>query len=441
VVVVFCSDFCPLPDSIIMANNRKAAVRFIFITILIDIMGWGLIIPVMPHLISDLKGITINEASKYGAWLLTAYALTQFICAPIIGNLSDKYGRRPVLLFSLLGFGIDYVFLALAPTYGWLFVGRIIAGITGASVTTASAYIADVSTNETRAKNFGLIGAAFGLGFIIGPAIGGLLAGWGIRAPFIAAAILCGLNALYGFFILPESLRKENRRGFSWRRANPFGSLQFLKKNPAIGVLAFAFFLIYLGAQSVMGNWSFFTIYRFGWTEKMVGISLAVVGLLVGLVQGGLTGKLNPRIGNEKSIYLGLSLYTIGLVLFAFATQGWMMFLFLVPYCMGGIAGPSLQATLAAHIPPNQQGELQGTLTSLMSLTTILGPLIMNNLFTYFTSDKAPIHFPGISFLLGSVCMLLSLIISYKVFAKERKENPELLKAIDAKVAEDTPVH
>src|SRR4026207_2508765 len=363
-----------------MSQPRKAAINFIFITLLIDVMGWGLIIPVMPDLISQLKNIHVNEASPYGAWLLSAYAITQFVFAPVIGNVSDKYGRRPVLLCSLIGFGIDYLFLALAPSYGWLFIGRIIAGITGASFTTASAYIADVSTAETRAKNFGMIGAAFGLGFIIGPALGGLLSGLGIRAPFYAAAGLCLLNTLYGYFVLPESLSKENRRNFHWTRANPIGSLQLLKRYPAIGGLAVSFFLIYIAAQSVQANWSFFTIYRFNWSENMVGISLAVVGVLVGAVQGGLTRVINPKFGNEKSIYLGLMLYTLGLVLFAFATKGWMMFAFLVPYCLGGIAGPALQSTLAEHVPPNEQGELQGALTSLMSLTTIIGPPIMNNL-------------------------------------------------------------
>jgi len=404
-----------------MATDKKAAIGFIFITLLIDVMGWGLIIPVMPQLIAQLKGIQVNEASPYGAWLLSAYAITQFLFAPVIGNLSDKYGRRPVLLASLLGFGVDYLFLALAPAYGWLFLGRVIAGITGASFTTASAYIADISTSETRAKNFGMIGAAFGLGFIIGPALGGLLSGLGIRAPFYAAAALCLLNTLYGYFVLPESLSKENRRNFHWKRANPLGSLQLLKRYPAIGGLAISFFLIYIAAQSVQANWSFFTIYRFNWSEKMVGISLAVVGVLVGAVQGGLTRVINPKFGNEKSIYLGLMLYTLGLVLFAFATKGWMMFAFLVPYCLGGIAGPALQSTLAEHVPANEQGELQGALTSLMSLTTIIGPPIMNNLFYFFTKDSAPMHFPGISFLAGAVFMLFSVIIAWNILSKEKK--------------------
>lgn len=426
-----------------MQTSGKSALSFIFVTLLIDIMGWGLIIPVMADLIAQLRHIPVNEASTYGAYLLSVFAIMQFAFAPLIGNLSDKYGRRPVLLLSLLGFGIDYIILALAPTYNWLFVGRIIAGITGASFTTATAYIADISHDATaRAKNFGIIGAAFGLGFVLGPALGGLLATWGIRAPFYAAAVLCLLNFLYGFFFLPESLGKENRRPFELKRANPIGSLLFLTKHPEIGGLAFSFFLIYLGGQSVQGNWNFFTMYRFQWSEKMVGISLAVVGVLVGAVQAGLTRVVNPKIGNEKSIYLGLSFYTLGLVLFAFATQSWMMFAFLVPYCLGGICGPSLQAVISGHVPSSQQGELQGALTSLMSLTTIFGPLIMNNTFAYFTSSKAPFHFPGIHFLIGAVCMLLSVIIAYLVLSREKKKHPELLQVITGSGgATDAPMH
>ncbi|UPK69090.1 TCR/Tet family MFS transporter [Chitinophaga filiformis] len=396
----------------------------------------------MADLIAQLKGIPVNEASPYGALLLSVFAITQFIFAPVIGNLSDRFGRRPVLLLSLLGFGIDYIILALAPTYGWLFIGRVIAGMTGASFTTATAYIADVSPDETtRAKNFGMIGAAFGLGFILGPALGGVLAKWGIRAPFYGAAALCLLNCLYGLFLLPESLSKENRRPFEWRRANPFGSLKFLTKHPEIGGLAFSFFLIYLGAQSVQGNWNFFTAYRFHWSEGMIAFSLAVVGVLVGAVQAGLTRVITPKIGNEKSIYIGLSLYTLGLILFAFATQGWMMFAFLVPYCLGGLCGPSLQSVISGHVPPNQQGELQGALTSLMSLTAFIGPLIMNTTFSYFTTDKAPFYFPGIHFLIGAVCMLLSIIITYKVLSREKKEHPELRNVIAGKDLTDVPMH
>ncbi|MFN8291912.1 MAG: TCR/Tet family MFS transporter [Chitinophagaceae bacterium] len=403
-----------------MLQNRKPAVQFIFITLLIDVMGWGLIIPVLPKLISQLKHIPVNEASTYGAALVSAYAITQFVCSPIIGNLSDRFGRRPVLLSSLLGFAVDYVFQALAQTYGLLFVGRVIAGITGASFTTGAAYIADVSTPETRAKNFGMIGAAFGLGFIIGPALGGLLAGWGIRAPFYAAAVLCLVNFLYGYFVLPESLDAAHRRPFDWKKANPFGSLQFLRKTPNIAGFALCYFLLFLAAQAVQGNWSYFTIYRFGWKESTVGISLGIVGLLVGLVQTVITRKVNPILGNEKSIYIGLVLYSIGLILFGVATSTWMMFVFLIPYCLGGIAGPALQASMAGHVPGNQQGALQGALTSLMSLTTIIGPYIMTHLFRYFTTDKAPVYLPGVSFFLGAFFMLTSLFIIWRVFSRER---------------------
>ncbi len=404
-----------------MPSSRKPAVGFIFITLLIDVMGWGLIIPVMPDLIVQLKHVTINQASTFGSWLLFAYAFAQFVCSPILGNLSDRYGRRPVILFSLFGFAIDYLFMALAPTYGWLFVGRIIAGITGASFTTGAAYIADVSSAENRAKNFGMIGAAFGLGFIIGPALGGLLGSLGVRAPFYAAAILCMLNWLYGYFVLPESLKKENRRPFEWRRANPLGSLRQMQKYPAVGGLAFSFFLIYLAANAVQSNWNYFTKYRFQWSDAMVGYSLALVGLLVAGVQAGLIRVINPKLGNRRSIYLGLCLYSLGLLLFAFASQSWMMFAFLVPYCLGGIAGPALQSTIAGHVPPNEQGALQGGLTSIMSLTAIIGPLLMNNLFYFFTKDTAPIHFPGAPFLLGAVLMLLSAVVAFVVLQKEKK--------------------
>jgi DHA1 family tetracycline resistance protein-like MFS transporter len=394
--------------------KKPAAIGFIFITLLIDCIGWGLIIPVMPDLIAGLKHIPVNEASKYGGLLLFVYAFMQFICAPIFGSLSDQYGRRPVLLISLFGFGVDYIFLALAPSFGWLFVGRVISGITGASFTTGAAYIADISTPETRAKNFGLIGAAFGLGFIIGPALGGLVSGWGIRAPFYAAAFLTLLNWLYGYFILPESLSAEHRRRFNWRNANPLGSLLNLRKYPAVGGLLLALTLVYLGSQAVQSNWNYYTAYRFDWTPRTIGISLAVVGLLVASVQAGLIRVITPRIGNERSIYFGLLLYALGMFLFAIANQSWMMFVFLIPYCLGGIAGPALQSTITGHVPPNMQGELQGSLTSLMSLSTIFGPLIMTNLFSYFTSAAAPLHFPGAPFVLGALLMLASSLAAYK---------------------------
>lgn len=397
-----------------MAKTGKAALGFIFVTVLVDVIGFGIIIPVMPSLISELIQGDISAASSYGGWLMFAYAIMQFLCAPILGNLSDKYGRRPVLLFSLLGFGIDYIFLALAPTIGWLFIGRIIAGITGASFTTASAYIADISEPDKRAQNFGMIGAAFGLGFIIGPLIGGLLGQFGSRVPFIAAAVLTLLNWLYGYFVLPESLAKENRRPFSWKRANPLGSLMQLKKYPAVAGLIISLTLVYIGAHAVQSTWSFYNIGKFNWDEKMVGYSLAFVGFMIALVQGGLIRIVIPKIGQEKSLYVGLLLYSIGMVLFAFATQGWMMFAFCTVYCLGGIAGPAIQGIISSHVPSNEQGELQGALTSLMSATSIVGPLLMTNLFSYFTRPSAPVYFPGAPFLMGAVLFLASTILSYR---------------------------
>jgi len=371
-------------------------------------------------LIEELAHVNVSQAATIGGSLIAAFAATQFCFSPLVGNLSDRYGRRPVLLASLIGFSIDYLFLAFAPTLGWLFVGRVLAGITGASFTTATAYIADISTDENRAKNFGMIGAAFGLGFIFGPAIGGLLGGLGLRVPFMAAAGLCFLNFLYGFFVLPESLPVQNRRKFEWSRAIPGVSVYNLRKFPALTGLMFALFLVYIGSHAVQSNWSFYTIERFEWSETMIGISLAVVGVLVGAVQAGLTRVVNPKLGNEKSVYVGLALYAIGMLLFAFASKSWMMFAFLVPYCLGGICNPSLQAIMAGHVPNNQQGELQGSLSGLMSLTTIFGPLIMASIFRHYTAKTSSVYFPGAPFLLGAVFMIASVVIAYRSLHSRR---------------------
>jgi MFS transporter, DHA1 family, tetracycline resistance protein len=402
-----------------MASNKKqAAIGFIFITMLIDITGWGIIIPVIPKLIQELIHGDLSQAAKYGGWLTFAYAITQFIFAPVIGNLSDKFGRRPIILISLFGFALDYLLLAFAPTVFWLFIGRIISGITGASITTASAYIADVSTPENRAKNFGMIGAAFGLGFIIGPVIGGFLGHYGSRIPFFAAAALCLLNFLYGYIILPESLTLDRRRAFDIRRANPIGAIQNLQKHPSLIGLMLAVFLLYVGSHAVQSNWSYYTMYRFNWNEKMVGLSLGLIGLLVGIVQGVLIRWINPRLGNEKSIFVGLALYSIGMLLFAMADQSWMMFVFLIPYCLGGIAGPAIQAIIASKVDPSEQGEIQGTMTSLISASTIIGPPMMSTVFYFFTHKEAPFLFAGAPFVLGCILMLLSTVVVYSSFKK-----------------------
>lgn len=396
----------------------QAALGFIFVTLLVDVMGFGIIIPVLPKLIAHLIHGTISDAALYAGLLAIAYASMQFFFSPIIGNLSDRFGRRPVLLSSLLGFGIDYLFLAFAPTVWWLFVGRLIAGMTGASFTTASAYIADISTPEKRAANFGLVGVAFGVGFIIGPALGGILGNYDTRYPFLAAAGLALLNALYGYLVLPESLSKENRRPFELKRCSPWGSLIQLSKYKAVMGLAVSLFLIYFAVQSVQSVWSFYTIEKFQWNSAIVGYSLAFVGVLVACVQGGLIRIVIPKIGQERSIWIGLLLYSLGLILFAFASKSWMMFAFLIPYCLGGIAGPALQGYMSNNVPANEQGELQGGLTSLLSLSTIFGPLVMTWSFHYFTKPGAPFQFPGAPFIIGFVLMLLSAALAVRSFKK-----------------------
>lgn len=402
-----------------MKTTPNNALLFIFITVLVDVIGLGIIIPIVPKLIENLTGLGINEASKYGGWLLFSFAIMQFIFSPILGGLSDRFGRRPILLLSLFGLGLDYIFHAFAPSIAWLFVGRIIAGIMGASFSTATAYIADISSPEKRAQNFGLIGAAFGLGFIIGPVIGGISSKWGTNVPFLIAAGLTLLNVIYGYFVLPESLSKDNRRAFEWKRANPISSLKNLRKYPVVSGLVISLVLTFIASHAVQSNWSFYTMYKFNWTAEIVGYSLAVVGVLVAFVQGFLIRKIIPRLGQVKSIYLGMSFSTLGLLLFGLASESWMMFAFLIPYCLGGIAGPSIQGVISSQVPANEQGELQGALTSLMSLCGVFGPLVMTNLFAFATAKNSTFHVPGAPFFLASCLTLVSFYLSYRTLSKK----------------------
>jgi MFS transporter, DHA1 family, tetracycline resistance protein len=398
--------------------KKNNALIFIFITLLIDVTGLGIIIPVLPKLIEQLTQSDLSHAATYAGWLTFAYAGMQFFFSPIIGALSDRYGRRPVLLLSLFGFGADYIFMGFAPTITWLFAGRLISGIFGASFTTAGAYIADVSPPEKRAQNFGLIGAAFGLGFIIGPVIGGLLGQLGTRIPFFAAATLALLNWLYGYFILPESLPAESRRPFEWKRANPIGSLKNFKRYPVVLSLVSALFCIYIAGHATQSTWTYYTMEKFKWSEAEVGYSLGFVGLMSAIVQAGLIRIIVPKLGKKWSIYTGLMLYAVGFICFAFATQSWMMYLFIIPFCLAGICGPTLQAVMSAQVPHNAQGELQGALTSLMSLSSIVGPLVMTNLFAYFTSPKTPVFFPGAPFLMGAFLTALSVMFAMRTLRK-----------------------
>ncbi len=402
------------------APPKNKALLFIFITILIDIIGLGIIIPVMPSLIISILHCDTPHAAVVGGWMMLAYSSMQFLFAPILGGLSDRYGRRPILLCALFAFGIDYFILGFANSIAFLFVGRFIAGITGASFTTATAYIADISTPETRAKNFGMVGAAFGVGFIIGPAIGGMLGGLGMRIPFFVAAGLSLANTVYGYFILPESLKLENRRNFEWKRANPLGAILHIRKYPMLIGLAVAFLLINLAGQSLPTTWAFFGKYQFKWSEGMIGISLAVVGFCIALVQGGLNRVLVPKLGEKKSIYFGFVFYAIGMAVCASSTQTWMIFLGVIPLALGGLAGPSVQSLMSAQVKANEQGELQGTLTSLMSITAVIGPLLFPFLFSFFTSDGAPIKLPGAAMYCSAILTLMALFVATIVFKNKK---------------------
>jgi DHA1 family tetracycline resistance protein-like MFS transporter len=398
--------------------SRKPALGFIFVTLFLDILGIGLIIPILPKLIVELSGGKVADASHTFGWLASLYGLMQFVCLPILGNLSDRFGRRAVILTSLLGSGLDYLLLAVAPTLPWFFLGRIIAGITSANITAASAYIADVSPPEKRAANFGLIGAAFGLGFIAGPALGGMLGHYGLRVPFYAAAGLTLLNWLYGIFVLPESLPREQRRAFDWKRANPVGSFVALRRHPELFGLTETYFLINVAHQVFPSTWVLYTGYRYGWTPKEVGLSLALVGVMAAVVQGGLARKIIPELGERRSLIIGLTNAVIFSAAYGLATQGWMVYVLLILGSMGGIAAPALQALVSRGVPLNEQGAVQGALSSLASLAGILGPLVATGLFGYFISDKAPVIIPGAAFFASSLLVFAGLLLAVRAFKK-----------------------
>lgn len=396
-------------------NSGRLALAFIFITVLAETIGFGIILPVIPGLIVELTGTSLSKAALYGGWLGVVYALMQFLFAPVIGNLSDRYGRRPVLLFSLFVFGIDYLLMGFAPSIAWLFAGRMIAGIAGAAYTPAYAYVADVTPPERRAQNFGLLGAAFGIGFIVGPVIGGLLGEFGPRAPFFTAAALALANMIYGYIVLPETLPADRRRPFSWKRANTLGALAHLRRFPALTGLAGVLLLHMLAHNALPSIWSFYTIEKFGWSPRDIGYSLGAVGILMAIVQGGLIRTVIPRIGAPRAAYIGLLLAALGFFGYAFATQGWFMYVFTVPAALMGLVMPSIQGIMSGIVPANAQGELQGGMTSISSLTAIVSPLFMTQLFGFFTSAAAPFHFPGASFLAAALLELAALLLLARV--------------------------
>ncbi|MEO9512941.1 MAG: TCR/Tet family MFS transporter [Flavobacteriaceae bacterium] len=395
-----------------MMKTKKTALLFIFITILVDVIGIGIIIPIIPEFIMQLTGEGNHMAVIYGMWLTTAFAGMQFLFSPILGEISDRFGRKPILLLSLLGLSIDYLIHAWAPTILWLFVGRFLAGITGASFTVASAYIADISTSEEKAKNFGLIGAAFGLGFIIGPGIGGFFGDIDIRLPFYIAAGLTFANFLFGYFVVPESLSKENRRPIDFKKMIPGVSLFALRNYKGVLLLIFAFFLANLAGQALPSVWSYYCIELFSWSPKQIGLSLVIVGLLVAFVQGFLVGKAVEWFGKRKVVVFGFLLWTLGMFLFSLADEPWMLYAFLIPYALGGIAGPTVQGIISNQVSENEQGILQGSITSLISVTAILGQLTFSSVFYYFIRPENSLYFPGAPYALGAIFLLIAFVFA-----------------------------
>lgn len=398
--------------------KRTAGLGFIFITLLIDILGGGLLVPILPKFIATLSHEPPSESSLHYGWLLSLYGAMQFLFAPLFGTLSDRVGRRPVLLLALLFTGIDYVIMALAPSLPWLYLGRILSGITGASITTASAYIADVSPPEKRAQNFGLIGAAFGVGFILGPAAGGVLGAMGERVPFWAAAALSFANLLYGWFVLPESLKPENRRKFYWGDANPLGAVRTLGRYPVIWSLAGALVASNLGMHCLGSTWVLTMTAQFGWAEAENGLSLAAFGVIALVYQLGVARILLPRLGERRTMLLSLAFGVVECAGYALATRGWMIYAIMVVAGLAFLAGQVTQGFLSHQVGEDEQGTLQGALTSLSSLTGIVGPVIATSLFAYFTSPKAPVHLPGAAFLLAAGLNLVALGITLRALRR-----------------------
>lgn len=403
---------------ITLMKFRRPAMGFILVTLFLDILGIGLIIPILPRLIEQLEGGDVSAASHTYGLLGALYALMQFLFAPILGSLSDRFGRRPVILGSLFGSGLDYLLLAYAPDLGWFYVGRLIAGITGANMTAATAYIADVSSPEKRAANFGMIGAAFGLGFIAGPALGGVLGDHDLRLPFFVAAGLTLLNWLYGLFVLPESLAVENRREFSWRRANPIGSFQSLKRHPLVFGLAVSFFLLSVGQFSTHSTWVLYTGYRYEWSPRQVGLSLAIVGLTVAIVQGGLSRRIIPALGEPRALVVGLCINVAAMIGYGLATEGWMVYCIVALGSIGAIGAPATQALITGGAEANEQGAVQGALTSLTSVAGFIAPMVSTGLFGYFISSRAPVRLPGAPFYLAALLILGALLVAVMTLRK-----------------------
>ena len=402
-------------------TTSKYALVFIFLTMLIDTIGLGVIIPVSPGLIASLTHEPVSGAARWGGWLFFAYALMQFICAPIIGNLSDRFGRRPLLILSLAMLAVDYAITGFAPSIAWLFVGRTLSGMAGASFTTVNAYIADITPPAERAARFGLVGAAFGLGFILGPALGGFVGEhFGLRAPFFVAAGLSAANALFGFVVLKESLAPEHRRKFDWRRANPLGALQALSRFPQVTLLIAVLVLAQFAHDCLPSTWSYYTMLKFGWGPGQIAWSLVAVGALMALSFAVLPRLLVPRLGEVRTVVLGFVCSVAAYAGYAFAGEGWIFYAWMLPFALGSVGSPTLNAIISHQVPADEQGALQGATSSVTSLTSVVAMWTMPTLFAWFTGPAAPIYFPGAAFFAAALCEAGA----FALFALSRRRAP-----------------
>ncbi len=398
----------------------RLPVLFIFVTVVLDSMGIGIIMPVMPDLIQEVGNVDLSKAAIWGGALTVVYAINQFLFSPIIGGLSDAHGRRPVLLIALFVMALDYLVMALASSLWLLFIGRFVGGITAATHSTAAAYMADISTSEEKAKNFGLLGAAFGVGFILGPMLGGLLAEYGSRAPFYAAAVLAFTNMLFGYFILPESLKNNNRRKFDWRRANPFGTFKQMKKLPGLMPMLIVFLLLSIAFFVYPSIWAFFGRAQFGWDARMVGFSLAAYGFGIVIIQGALIRPVLKRFGEKITAIFGMSIHLLSFLAYTQMTETWQFFAFLPISVFSAVAVPALQGLMSNSVGENAQGELQGAMSSLTALATIISPFVMTQVFSYFTREGAPVFLPSAPFLLSA----LSVIVALLLFSRWKSPEP-----------------
>ena len=411
--------------------HGKNAFMFVIVCVAMDMLAFGLFIPVMPDYLVMITGKPAQDTVMIGGFMMATFGIINFLSMPIIGNLSDRFGRRSVLLVSIAGLCIDFIIMGLAHSIIVLFIGRALAGLTSATYSTANSYIADVTEPEERGRAFGMIGAAFGIGFVLGPVIGGILGEINTRLPFFVAAGIAACNFLYGAFVLPESLARENRRPFELRRANPFGAFKHFSKLPKVSwfIVGVGFFGV---SHSVFpATWSWHGEIRYDWSPNQIGLSLALVGIGSAVVQAMLTGRMTKSIGPTKTAMFGLAVTTISMFLFAGAVYGWMAYAFLIFSSFGGVAGPATQQLMTGVTPKNAQGELQGALASVQSLSqTIIGPLLMTGTLSYFSQDDAPIQFEGANFLLAGIFAALAFI----PFMAGVRANRETVQDIDEEV-------